>query len=66
MKKIIIQTLSILFFFSLTAPGSFADNTYFIDFAKVLNESKAGSKFQTNFKKKYKVKVLNLKRKKTT
>ena len=52
MKKIIIQTLSILFFFSLTAPGSFADNTYFIDFAKVLNESKAGSKFQTNLKKK--------------
>ena len=33
--------------------SSYADNTYFIDFSKVLNQSKAGADAQNNLKKKF-------------
>ena len=46
MKKIFLFT--ILFLFSFT--NVFADNSYFIDFNKVLNTSKAGSEAQKKLK----------------
>jgi Skp family chaperone for outer membrane proteins len=48
-KKLIIFTTLFLFYFS----NSFADNSYFIDFSKVLNNSNAGAKAQSDLKKKF-------------
>ena len=48
MKKIYL--LIILFLFSFSS--SFADNSYFIDFRKVLNNSKAGAQAQKELKDK--------------
>ena len=48
-KKIVIIFLGLILFSNL----AFADNTYFIDFTKVLNESKAGSKAQKKLKDKF-------------
>ena len=48
-KKIIIIFLSLIFYSNL----AFADNSYFIDFTKVLNESKAGSEAQKKLKGKF-------------
>jgi len=44
--------LIIIFFLFLTS-NSFADNTYFIDFGKVLNNSKAGGAAQDGLKKQF-------------
>jgi outer membrane protein len=49
MKKLIYVTLFILGY----SANLFADNSYFIDFTKVLNESKAGSQAQENLKKNF-------------
>jgi len=49
MKKLIIFTLFFLFYFS----NSFSDNSYFINFSKLLNNSKAGAQAQANLKKKF-------------
>jgi len=49
MKKLILFTTLFLFFIS----NSFADNSYFIDFTKVLNKSTAGSEAQLKLKKKF-------------
>ena len=48
MKKTILLTTLLLFYFS----SSFADTSYFIDFNKVLNNSKAGAEAQKKLKKK--------------
>ena len=48
MKKTILLTTLLLFYFS----SSFADTSYFIDFNKVLNNSKAGGEAQKKLKKK--------------
>ena len=48
-KKIVIIFLSLIFCSNV----SFADITYFIDFTKVLNESKAGSEAQKKLKDKF-------------
>jgi outer membrane protein len=48
-KKIVIIFLGLILFSNL----AFADNTYFIDFTKVLNESKAGSEAQKKLKDKF-------------
>ena len=48
-KKIVIIFLSLIFYSNL----AFADNTYFIDFTRVLNESKAGSEAQKKLKDKF-------------
>ena len=48
-KKIIIIFFSLILFSNLAV----ADNTYFIDFTKVLNESKAGSEAQKKLKDKF-------------
>ena len=48
MKLFLIIIFSIFLSFS-----SFADNSYFIDFGKVLNNSKAGSSAQSSLKKKF-------------
>ena len=48
-KKIVIIFLSLIFCSNV----SFADNTYFIDFTRVLNESKAGSEAQKKLKDKF-------------
>jgi len=45
MKKLILFTTLFLFYLS----NSFADNSYLIDFSKVLNNSKAGAQAQKNF-----------------
>jgi Skp family chaperone for outer membrane proteins len=50
MKKLAIIT-SFFLFFSL---NSFADNSHFIDFTKVLNESKPGAEAQKKLKEKFK------------
>ena len=49
MKKTILLTTLLLFYFS----SSFADTSYFIDFNKVLNNSKAGGEAQKKLKKKF-------------
>jgi len=49
MKKLILFTLLFLFYSS----NSFADNSYFIDFGKVLNKSKAGAQAQIDLKKRF-------------
>ena len=49
MKKLILFTTLFLFYLS----NSFADNSYLIDFSKVLNNSKAGAQAQKNLKKKF-------------
>jgi len=49
LKKLILFTTLFLFYFS----NSFADNSYFIDFSKVLNKSKVGIQAQSNLKKKF-------------
>ena len=48
-KKIVIIFLSLIF----SSNVAFADNTYFIDFTRVLNESKAGSEAQKKLKDKF-------------
>ena len=48
-KKIIIIFLSLIFYSNL----AIADNTYFIDFTRVLNESKAGADAQKKLKDKF-------------
>ena len=48
-KKIVIIFLSLILFSNI----AYADNTYFIDFTKVLNESKAGSEAQKKLKDKF-------------
>ena len=48
-KKIVIIFLSLIFCSNV----AFADNTYFIDFTRVLNESKAGSEAQKKLKDKF-------------
>jgi Skp family chaperone for outer membrane proteins len=48
-KKIVIIFLSLIFYSNF----ALADNTYFIDFTKVLNESKAGSEAQKKLKDKF-------------
>jgi len=48
MKKTILLATLLLFYFS----SSFADTPYFIDFNKVLNNSKAGAEAQKKLKKK--------------
>jgi len=49
MKKLILFTSLFLFNFS----NSFAGDSYFIDFSKVLNKSKAGAQAQKNLKTKF-------------
>ena len=49
MKKLIFITL----FFIAYSQNSFADNSYFIDFSKVLNKSKPGSEVQKKLKDKF-------------
>jgi outer membrane protein len=49
LKKIVLIILSLVLFSNLAV----ADNTYFIDFTKVLNESKAGSEAQKKLKDKF-------------
>ena len=49
MKKIFILIL----FLNLSFQAAIADNTYFIDFSKVLNNSKAGSEAQKKLKNKF-------------
>jgi outer membrane protein len=49
MKKLIIYFLFLFSFNQLVL----ADNTYFIDFTKVLNQSKAGAEAQRNLKNKF-------------
>jgi len=49
MIKTILLTTLLLFYFS----SSFADTSYFIDFNKVLNNSKAGGEAQKKLKKKF-------------
>ena len=49
MKKFIIYFLFSFFFSKLVL----ADNTYFIDFTRVLNQSNAGAKAQQNLKNKF-------------
>ena len=49
MKKLFL--LAVLFLFSFSNLS--ADTTYFVDFKKVLNNSKAGASAQENLKKKY-------------
>lgn len=49
MKKTILLATLLLFYFS----SSFADTSYFIDFNKVLNNSKAGGEAQKKLKKKF-------------
>ena len=53
MKKIILKTLFIYLFLNLLNNYLLADNTYFIDFSKVLNQSKAGADAQNKLKKKF-------------
>ena len=53
MKKTIIKIFFIYLFLNLFNSHLFADNTYFIDFSKVLNQSKAGAEAQNNLKKKF-------------
>ena len=48
MKKLFIFTSLFLFYFS----NSFSDLPYFIDFSKVLNNSKAGAEAQKKLEKK--------------
>ena len=48
-KKLIFITL----FFIAYSQNSFADNSYFIDFSKVLNKSKPGSEVQKKLKDKF-------------
>jgi len=49
MNKLILITTFFLFYFS----NSFAADSYFMDFSKVLNVSKAGAEAQSNLKKKF-------------
>ena len=53
MKKIILKILFIYLFLNLLNNYLLADNTYFIDFSKVLNQSKAGADAQNKLKKKF-------------
>ena len=53
MKKIIVKYFFISLFLNLFNSYLFADNTYFIDFSKVLNQSKAGADAQDKLKKKF-------------
>jgi len=53
MKKIIVKIFFIYFFLNLLNINLLADNTYFIDFSKVLNQSKAGADAQDKLKKKF-------------
>ena len=53
MKKIIVKIFFIYFFLNLLNNYLLADNTYFIDFSKVLNQSKAGADAQNKLKKKF-------------
>ena len=54
MKRIIKLFFIFSFIFSLQASNLYADNSHFIDFSKVLNESIAGKKAQDFLKKKFK------------
>ena len=49
MKKIFL----IIIFFTICYPKVFADNSYFVDFEKVLNSSKAGKSAQNDLKTKF-------------
>lgn len=49
MKKLIVITIFSLFY----SLNSFADNSYFIDFTKVLNSSKSGAEAQQKLKSKF-------------
>ena len=51
MRKIFI----LIFFLNLSFQAAIADNTYFIDFSKVLNNSKAGSEAQKKLKNKFEI-----------
>jgi len=53
MKKIILKILFIYLFLNLLNNYLLADNTYFIDFSKVLNQSKAGADAQNKLKNKF-------------
>ena len=48
-----------LTFFSFS--NTFAEDSYFIDFTKVLNDSKAGSKAQEQLKKNFHLSLLSIK-----
>lgn len=48
-----IHKLILIIFFSLFFLNSYADNTYFIDFSKVLNQSQAGAEAQNNLQSKF-------------
>ena len=50
MKKLFLTILLLLF-----SPNSFAGETYFLDFDKILNSSKAGSAAQGNLKLQFKI-----------
>ena len=54
MKRIIKLFFIFSFVFFLQASNLYADNSHFIDFSKVLNESIAGKKAQDFLKKKFK------------
>jgi len=58
MKKITLLILLIL----LSSSASFASDTYFIDFTKVLNSSKAGSEAQVKLKKKFESETIKFKK----
>jgi Skp family chaperone for outer membrane proteins len=58
MKKIILLILLILF----SSSASFANDTYFIDFTKVLNSSKAGAEAQAKLKKKFESETIKFKK----
>ena len=47
------QIFLIIAFFTAVYSNAFADNSYFIDFDKVLNLSKAGKSAQISLKKKF-------------
>ena len=47
MKKLFLLSILISIYFSNT----YADNSYFIDFSKVLNNSKAGAQAQKKIKR---------------
>ena len=59
------QIFLIIAFFTAVYSNAFADNSYFIDFDKVLNLSKAGKSAQISLKKNLIMQLKNLKNKKT-
>jgi outer membrane protein len=53
MKKNIKKIITLIAFFVFYSLNSFADNSYFIDFTKVLNSSKPGAEAQEKLKSKF-------------